>query len=138
VTDNLLTLLAARNIGVLATLRRDGSPQLSSVNHTFDPGTMLLRVSSVDGLAKTHNLRRDPRASFHAGSEDGWSYAVADGTVELTPVARDPYDAVVEELVDVYRAIRGDHPDWDDYRAAMVADRRLVLRMRVARVYGRA
>lgn len=137
-TDKLLTLLAARDIGVLATIRRDGRPQLSTVNYTFDPATMLLRVSGVDNRAKTYNLRRDPRATFHASTEDGWDYVAADGTVDVTPVARDPHDAVVEELIDVYRAIRGDHPDWDEYRAAMVTDHRLVLRMRVDRVYGRA
>ena len=54
----------------------------------------------------------------------------------MTPVAADPHDATIEELVDVYRAIAGEHPDWDEYRAAMVHDRRLVLRLPVDRLYG--
>jgi hypothetical protein len=61
---------------------------------------------------------------------------VVDGHAELAEVARDPHDAAVEELVDLYRAVQGDHPDWDDYRAAMVRDRRLVVRLRADRAYG--
>jgi hypothetical protein len=64
------------------------------------------------------------------------AYAVGEGTVELTPTAGDPADATVEELVDVYRALAGEHPDWDDYRRAMVADRRLVAKLTLDRVYG--
>jgi hypothetical protein len=64
---------------------------------------------------------------------------VLEGTVELSPVALAPEDDIVQELVDVFRAIRGeDHPDWDEYRAAMVADRRLVARLRVEHAYGLA
>jgi PPOX class probable F420-dependent enzyme len=128
-----------RNIGALATIRSDGRPQLSTVNFTLDPSTTLARISVVDGLATVGNLRRDPRASIFIGSPDGWTYAVLEGTVELSAVALVPYDETVEELVEVFRAIRGeDHPDWADYRAAMVADRRLVARLRVDAVYGLA
>ncbi|MEU6645970.1 PPOX class F420-dependent oxidoreductase [Saccharomonospora sp. NPDC046836] len=136
--DALRALLGGRQPGVLATIKRDGRPQLSSVNHHFDPDTGTIRVSLTDGRAKTANLRRDPRASYHVASEDGWSYAVAEGTAELSEVARDPYDATVAELIELYRDVRGEHPDWDEYRAAMVAERRLVLRLRVDRVYGLA
>jgi len=61
---------------------------------------------------------------------------VVDGHAELSAVARDPHDATVEELVGLYRAVQGDHPDWDDYRAAMVRDRRLIVRLRAERAYG--
>jgi len=132
----LYELLGAGSLGVLATIRRDGRPQLSTVSYTYDPARRLIRVSVTEGRAKTANLRRDPRASFHVSSPDGWSYVVAEGTAELSATAADPHDATVEELVEVYRAIQGEHPDWDDYRRAMVADRRLVLRLAVARVYG--
>lgn len=134
----LHALLASRHAGVLVTLKSDGRPQLSNVNYIYEPGTRLLRVSITDDRAKTRNLRRDPRASFHATSDDFWSYAVAEGNVELSPVATDPHDATVEELIDVYRLIRGEHPDWDDYRDAMVRDRRIVMRLHVDRVYGLA
>ena len=134
----LHALLASRDVGVLATIKADGRPQLSNINYHYDPDARLLRASITDDRAKTRNLRRDPRAGFHAASPDMWSYAVAEGIADLTPVAADPHDATVEELIEVYRLIRGEHPDWDDYRAAMVRDRRLVLRLRVDRVYGMA
>ena len=138
-TDDALTqLLADTHHGVLVTLRSDGRPQLSNVSHTYDPETRLVRVSVTDTRIKVRNMRRDPRASFHVTSRDFWRWAVADGIAELTPVATDPGDATVEELIEVYRAIAGEHPDWDDFRRAMVADRRLVLRLRVERVYGTA
>lgn len=132
----LTELVASRRLGVLATLKRDGRPQLSNVVYSFDRGAGLIRVSVTDGRAKTANLRRDPRASFHVSSEDGWAYAVADARAELTPVAERPDDPTVEELVGLYRAVQGEHPDWGDFRRAMVAERRLVLRLHVERVYG--
>ena len=134
----LYQLLGDRPYGVLATIKRDGRPQLSNVTHYFDPVTRTILVSITDGRAKTRNLRRDPRASYHVTSPDGWSYAVAEGIAELSAVARDPQDAAVEELVDLYRKVRGEHPDWAEYRAAMVADQRLVLRIPVERVIGMA
>ncbi|MEU6665059.1 PPOX class F420-dependent oxidoreductase [Streptomyces sp. NPDC046727] len=134
--DALLGLLAAGHAGVLVTLRRDGRPQLSNVSHAYDPDERIIRISVTDDRAKTRNLRRDPRASYHVTSDDRWAYTVAEGTAELTPVAADPHDETVEELVRLYRDIGGEHPDWDDYRAAMVRDRRLVVRLRVDRAYG--
>ncbi|WP_436799086.1 PPOX class F420-dependent oxidoreductase [Micromonospora fulviviridis] len=117
-------------------LKRDGRPQLSTVVYSFDRDAGLIRVSVTDGRAKTANLRRDPRASFHVSSEDGWAYAVAEARAELTAVAERPDDPTVGELVGLYRAVQGEHPDWDDFRRAMVAERRLVLRLHVERVYG--
>jgi PPOX class probable F420-dependent enzyme len=134
--EALLALLSEADGGVLATLRSDGRPQLSNVNHAYYPDERLLRISVTDDRAKTRNLRRDPRASYHVTSADRWAYTVAEGTAELTPVAGDPQDATVEELIRLYRDVAGEHPDWDEYRAAMVRDRRLVLRVRVERVYG--
>lgn len=136
--ERLLDLLGSRQLGVLATIKRDGRPQLSNVNHTFDRERGLIRVSITADRAKTANLRRDPRASFHVTSPDGWAYAVAEVTARLSPVAADPHDATVTELIDIYRAVQGEHPDWDDYRRAMVADRRIALHLHVERVYGRA
>lgn len=136
--DRLQALLADAHQGVLTTLKRDGRPQLSNVSHHYDPATRQIRVSITDGRAKTRNLRRDPRASFYVTATDFRSYAVAEGDAELSPVATDPHDETVEELVDLYRSIRGEHPNWDEYRAAMVTDRRIVLRIPVTRVYGMA
>ncbi|MFE9613904.1 PPOX class F420-dependent oxidoreductase [Streptomyces sp. NPDC006012] len=134
--DALLALLSDGHAGVLVTLKHDGRPQLSNVSHAYDPEERVIRVSITDDRAKTRNLRRDPRASYHVTSADRWAYTVAEGTADLTPVARDPHDETVEELVRLYRDVLGEHPDWDDFRAAMVRDRRLVLRLRVERAYG--
>ncbi|MFD0684781.1 PPOX class F420-dependent oxidoreductase [Actinomadura fibrosa] len=132
----LAKVLAGRDLGVLATLKRDGRPQLSNVNYHFDAERGLIRVSITADRAKARNLRRDPRASLHASAADGWSWAVAEGTAELVGPAAGPGDAAVEELIDLYRAIRGEHPDWDDYRRAMVADQRIALRLHVEHLYG--
>ncbi|CCK26198.1 putative pyridoxamine 5'-phosphate oxidase [Streptomyces davaonensis JCM 4913] len=134
--EDLLHLLSAGHGGVLVTLKRDGRPQLSNVAHAYYPDERIIRVSLTDDRAKTRNLRRDPRASYHVTSADRWAYTVAEGTADLTPVAQDPHDDTVEELIRLYRDVQGEHPDWDDFRAAMVRDRRLVLRLKVDRAYG--
>ncbi|MGQ4477699.1 PPOX class F420-dependent oxidoreductase [Streptomyces sp. SAS_276] len=132
----LLRLLSEGHGGVLVTLKSDGRPQLSNVSHAYYPDERIIRVSITDDRAKTRNLRRDPRASYHVTSADRWAYTVAEGTADLTPVAADPDDDTVEELIRLYRDVLGEHPDWDDYRQAMVRDQRLVLRLRVERAYG--
>jgi PPOX class probable F420-dependent enzyme len=136
IEDGFAELVAGRRQGVLVTLRKDGWPQLSNVNYAWDPQTQTVRVSTTDDRAKTGNMRRDPRVSFHVTSGDFWEYVVVDGHAELSAVAQDPHDAAVEELIDLYRAVQGEHPDWDDYRAAMVRDRRLVVRIKAERAYG--
>jgi PPOX class probable F420-dependent enzyme len=134
--DALFKLLSGQRGGALVTLKRDGRPQLSNVSHKYYPDERVIRISLTDDRAKTRNLRRDDRASYHVTTPDRWAYVVAEGTAELSPVAGEPHDETVEELVRLYRDLQGEHPDWDDYRAAMVRDRRLVLRLRVERVYG--
>jgi PPOX class probable F420-dependent enzyme len=134
--DALWKLIGDRDWGILATRKRDGRPQLSNVSYTFDPGTKTIRISITDGRAKTANIRRDPRVSFHVTMDGGSGYAVAEGTATLSVTAADPGDPTVEALIDLYRAVNGEHPDWDDYRAAMVRDRRIVLTIPVDRVYG--
>ncbi len=136
-TQQALTdLVAGRSMGVLATIKRDGRPQLSTVLYSFDRQAGLIRVSVTDDRAKTANLRRDPRASFHVSSEDGWAYAVVEGRAELTPPSAEPGDETVEELVALYRELSGEHPDWNEYRQAMVDEGRIVLRLHVERLYG--
>jgi PPOX class probable F420-dependent enzyme len=136
IDDRFARLLAARHQGVLATLRGNGRPQLSNVSYAWFPDERLVRVSVTDDRAKVRNIRRDPRVSFHVTSDDFWSYAVVEGSGDLSPVAAEPHDKTVAELVDLYRAVQGEHPDWDDYRAAMVRDKRLVLRIRPEHAYG--
>jgi PPOX class probable F420-dependent enzyme len=133
--DPLLDILGDRGRGLLATLKRDGRPQLSIVMYAYDKETKTIRLSVTDDRVKTKNLRRDPRATFQVQGGT-YDYVVVDGDAELTPVAADPHDATVDELVDLYRAMAGEHPDWDEYREAMVKDRRLVLRIHITHAYG--
>ena len=120
---------------VLTTIRANGRPQLSNVLHLVgDDG--VVRVSITADRAKYANLRREPWAALHVSRDDFYAYAVLEGDVSLTPVAAAPDDATVEELVALYRALVGEHDDWDDYRRAMVADRRVVVRLTPTRAYG--
>jgi PPOX class probable F420-dependent enzyme len=134
--DKLLAMIRGNSLAVLATLKRDGRPQLSNVSYHFDPRAVEIKVSVTEPRAKTRNLRRDPRASIYVRSDDGWAYAVAEGDAVLTPAAAAPDDDTVEGLIGLYRDIAGEHPDWDDYRAAMVQDRRVLLTMPISHLYG--
>lgn len=139
----LVKLISERRLGVLATIKSDGRPQLSNVSYAFTsdpstPGSGVARISITTGRAKYRNLVRDPRASLHVSAPDFWSYAVAEGLADLSPVAADPQDQTVEDLVALYRDIQGEHPDWQEYRQAMVDDQRVLLRLAVSRVYGMA
>jgi PPOX class probable F420-dependent enzyme len=129
-------LLADSQLGVLATIKSNGLPQLSPVTPFYDRDAGVIYVSMTDGRAKTANLRRDPRAALEVTSADGWSWATAEGTVKLTGPGTDPNGPEVEALVDYYRNAAGEHPDWDEYRSVMVSDRRVLMALRVQRVYG--
>jgi PPOX class probable F420-dependent enzyme len=132
----MVSFVAENHWGVLVTIKRDGRPQLSNVGYAYDAAAGLIRVSVTADRAKTRNLERDPRVSLHVASRDFWTWVVVEGTAELTPVAADPHDATVEDLVTYYRGVTGEHPDWEDYRAAMVRDRRRVVRFTVEHAYG--
>lgn len=114
--------------GVLATMRKDGRPQMSPIAAAVDADG-LIAISSRQTAIKVKNLRRDPRASLCA-MNDGFygDWVQLDGTAEilLLPDAMEP-------LVEYYRSLSGEHPDWDDYRAAMERDQRLLIRIRVER-----
>ena len=129
-----LTYVRDHKRGVLTTLKADGRPQLSNIMYAVDGDTV--RISITADRAKARNAVRDPRVSLHVTSDDFWSYVVLEGDAELSPVAEAPDDETVAELVEMYRAMAGEHPDWDDYRATMVRDKRLVVRLRPTHAYG--
>ena len=87
IDERFAGLVAAQRQGVLVTLRKDGWPQLSNVNYGWDAGQQTIRISTTDDRAKTANMRRDPRVSFHVTSGDFWSYVVVDGQAALSEVA---------------------------------------------------
>ncbi|MFE6750828.1 PPOX class F420-dependent oxidoreductase [Kitasatospora purpeofusca] len=129
-------LLEAARLGVLATIKSDGRPQLSPVMPFYDRAAERLYVSVTEGRAKTANLRRDPRAVLEVTRADGRAWATAEGTVTLIGPGDDPKGPEVEALVDYYRRAAGEHPDWDEYREVMVADRRVLMVLAVDHVYG--
>ena len=130
------TLLADSRIGVLATIKSNGLPQLSPITPFYDRTADVVYVSMTEGRAKTANLRRDPRAALEVTSADGWSWATAEGAVTLTGPGTEPDGPEVEALVDYYRRAAGEHPDWAEYRSVMVSDRRVLMALTVDRVYG--
>ncbi|MEV4158591.1 PPOX class F420-dependent oxidoreductase [Nonomuraea dietziae] len=130
------TLLAESRLGVLATIKRDGRPQLSPVMPFYDQEADVIYVSMNEGAAKTANLRRDSRAALEVTSSDGLAWATAEGTAILTGPGTDPHGPEVEALVNYYRIASGEHPDWDEYRSVMVSDRRVLMTMTVDHVYG--
>jgi PPOX class probable F420-dependent enzyme len=132
----LKDFLAARHHGVLATIRRDGRPQLSTITYLYNPEAGTFIASITETRAKAKNMRRDPRVTFHVSSEDGWSYVVAEGRASLTAPAAAPDDDTVEALVDYYRRASGEHPDWAEYRQAMVTDQRVLLTVHVEKLLG--
>ncbi len=136
--EALLALLAGNNNGVLATLKRDGRPQLSNIVYGFDLDRRLIRVSVTADRAKTRNLARDPRVSLHVSAPNFGAWVVAEGMAHLSAVAQSPDDDVTDALVELYRSIRGEHPDWAEYRAAMVTDSRVAMSFVVEHIYGQA
>ena len=128
-------LATSTHNGVLVTIKSDGRPQLSNITHVVGSDG-IIRISVTDGRAKSANLRRDPRASLYLSRSDFWAYVVIEGSAELSSAAAATDDATVDELVELYRDAQGEHPDWAEYRQAMVDDRRLVIRLRPERAYG--
>jgi PPOX class probable F420-dependent enzyme len=127
--DDVLTFIRTHHRGVLATVRRDGAPQMSPVLVGVDDDGSLM-ISSRETAVKTANVRRHGWASvcvFEDGFFADWVQAEGPASVESMPRA-------IDGLVRYYRLVAGEHPDWDDYRAAMQRDRRVLLRIRVERV----
>ena len=120
--------LRAHHRAVLATSRADGRPQLSPVLCVADDEGRIL-FSTRETALKTRNLRRDPRASLCVFTDSffgEWVQAEGDAEVISLPDAMDL-------LVDYYRRVAGEHSDWADYRAAMVRDRRVIVRITITR-----
>jgi PPOX class probable F420-dependent enzyme len=122
--DALLDFVRPRHHMVLITTRADGSPQASPVTAGLD-GAGRIVVSSYPGRAKSHNLRRQPRCSVLVLSDDfGGAWVQVDGHGEVLDAPE-----ALEPLVEYYRAISGEHPDWDEYREAMIRQGKVLLRI---------
>jgi PPOX class probable F420-dependent enzyme len=126
--DRAREFLRAHHRAVLATFRADGWPQLSPVTCAVD-GEGRVLVSTREPAIKTRNLRRDPRASLCVFTDSFFGdWVQVEGTAEIVPLPE-----AMDLLVDYYRRVSGEHPDWDDYRAAMTRDRRVILRITITR-----
>jgi len=127
-TGRAADFLRAHHRAVLATSRSDGMPQLSPVTCTVDDDGRVL-ISTRETAVKTKNLRRRPRASLCVFTDTffgEWVQVEGDAEVISLPDAMDL-------LVEYYRRVSGEHPDWDDYRAAMTRDRRVIVRITISR-----
>ena len=126
--DEARKFLRENHRAVLATFRVDGRPQLSPVAVGVDAEGRAV-VSSRETAFKVKNLRRDPRASVCVVS-DNWygGWLQADGTASIVSLPE-----AMDLLIDYYRRLAGEHPDWDDYRAAMERERRVMVRIELER-----
>jgi len=127
-TGRAADFLRAHHRAVLATSRSDGMPQLSPVTCTVDDEGRVL-ISTRETAVKTKNLRRRPRASLCVFADTFFGeWVQVEGNAEVISLP----DAM-DLLVEYYRRVSGEHPDWDDYRAAMIRDRRVIARITITR-----
>ena len=126
--DRARQFLRAHHRAVLATSRYGGGPQLSPVTAAVDAGGRVL-ISTRETAIKAKNLARDPRATLCV-LNDGFfgEWIVIDGTAEIVHLPE-----AMDVLVDYYRRVAGEHPDWDSYREAMQRDQRVILRITITR-----
>ncbi|MFI8169231.1 PPOX class F420-dependent oxidoreductase [Streptomyces sp. NPDC085931] len=135
--EALSDLLAAQRFGTLATVKRSGHPHLTTMAYSWDAESRTLRFSTTADRVKVTHLRREPRAALHVQGGDVWSFAVAEGEAEVSAVTSVPGDAVGRELLAMIPA--GAAPqDEDAFLRQLVDERRVVIRLRVDRLYGTA
>ena len=126
--DEARAFLKEHRRAILATKRGDGRPQLSPVFVVVDDDGTLM-VSTRETAMKTKNMRRDPQVSVCAISDEFFGpWVQADGRAEVTSLPR-----AMDLLIDYYRKAAGEHKDWDEYRAAMEKERRVIVRITLDR-----
>lgn len=127
-TGQAADFLRAHHRAVLATSRSDGMPQLSPVTCTVDDEGRVL-ISTRETAVKAKNLRHRPRASLCVFTDTFFGeWVQVEGDAELISLP----DAM-DLLIEYYRRVSGEHSDWDDYRAAMIRDRRVIVRITITR-----
>ncbi|MFJ8049712.1 PPOX class F420-dependent oxidoreductase [Streptomyces luteogriseus] len=133
----LSDLLAAQRFGTLATVKRSGHPHLTTMLYSWDAESRTVRFSTTADRVKVQHLRREPRAALHVQGGDVWSFAVAEGDAEVSEPTTVPGDTVGRELLAMIPA--GTQPeDEDAFLRQLVDERRLVIRLKVDRLYGTA
>ncbi|WP_097880339.1 PPOX class F420-dependent oxidoreductase [Streptomyces sp. st140] len=135
--EALSGLLARQQFGTLATNKRSGHPHLTTMVYSWDPEARIVRFSTTADRVKTKHLRRDPRAALHVPGGDVWSFAVAEGEAEVSGATTEPGDAVGRELLGMIPEA-GRPEDEAAFFEELVAERRVVIRLKVDRLYGTA
>ncbi|MFI7440427.1 pyridoxamine 5'-phosphate oxidase family protein [Nonomuraea indica] len=131
----LSDLLSSQRFGALATGSGAGRPHVSTVRYAWDPAQRVVRISTTADRLKVNRLHDDPRGALYVASDDFAAFAVAEGLAELSPVSAEPGDEVGRELL-LLRPEPRDTAEETAYLRRMVADRRMVIRLRVTRLYG--
>ncbi|MGW1987809.1 TIGR03618 family F420-dependent PPOX class oxidoreductase [Streptomyces collinus] len=135
--EALSRLLGKEQFGTLATVKRSGHPHLTTMLYSWDPENRMVRFSTTADRIKVRQLRRDPRAALHVRGGDVWSFAVAEGEAEVSESTTVPGDAVGRELLGMIpQAAKPE--DEGAFLEQLVAERRVVIRLKVERLYGTA
>ncbi|MDJ0380165.1 TIGR03618 family F420-dependent PPOX class oxidoreductase [Streptomyces sp. G-G2] len=135
--EALSALLAGQQFGTLATVKRSGHPHLTTMLYTWDPEARVVRLSTTADRVKVKHVQHNPLAALHVPGGDVWSFAVAEGTAEVSDITTVPGDAVGRELLAMIPAA-AKPADEDAFLEQLVAERRIVIRLRVDRLYGTA
>jgi PPOX class probable F420-dependent enzyme len=125
--DQARAFLREHHRGVLATRRSDGRPQMTAVMVSLDDKGRAA-ISTRETSFKVRHIRSDPHVSLFVTSDDFWKWIQIDGTATVVSLPE-----AMEPLVDLYRSVAGEHPDWDDYRRAMQEEQRVVVRIDIER-----
>ena len=134
--QQLLDLIASNNQGILAAVTRSGYPHLTNVLYAWDAVRQTARVSTTADRVKGRILRRDTHAALHVSGDHFWSYAVAECDATVSDTANTPGDPATRELLDVHSSFYGEIKDEGAFFDQMIEAQRLVVRLRVRRVYG--
>ncbi|MDF5751881.1 TIGR03618 family F420-dependent PPOX class oxidoreductase [Spongiactinospora sp. TRM90649] len=133
--EDLIRLLGEQRMGALATNGKDGRPVMSTVAYAWDPAERIIRISSIEGRVKVRRLAADPRCALYVSTTDFMAYAVAAGEAEVSPPSAEPGDETGRELLGMQAPFERPE-DEAVFLRNMVEDRRVVIRIRVARLYG--
>ncbi|MGV9291268.1 TIGR03618 family F420-dependent PPOX class oxidoreductase [Streptomyces sp. NPDC003719] len=135
--EALSALLGRQRFGTLATVKRSGHPHLTTMVYSWAPEARIVRFSTTADRVKVGHLRRNPRVALHVQGGDVWSFAVAEGEAEVSGITTAPGDAVGRELLGMIPEDARPE-DEEAFLEQLVAERRVVVRLKVDRLYGTA
>jgi PPOX class probable F420-dependent enzyme len=132
-----IDIIAGTKDGVLATIKRDGHPQLSNILYVWDPAERVVRITTTADRLKARILRKRPAAALYVAGGHFFQWAVAEGEAEVSDESRTPGDAVGRELLPLYEALIGPQ-DPEELFPKLVEERRVLITLRVTHIYGMA